>query len=110
MNRPTTSIVEKPTRRAWQWSMLLVLPVVAIGGHFVPWLGFVVPVMILTQLSLATLRGRLYCGWVCGMGALLERVRLELNRPRQKPELRGVILHSARPGKPQRAAVAVRLK
>ncbi len=53
--------------------MTLFLPLVIIGGYFYPFIGFTIVGMIMFFMTLASKRGRLYCGWICPMGSFHER-------------------------------------
>ncbi len=70
-------------RKISQLGMSLLLPVVVVGGYFVPLLGFIVLALITLFMVLSSQRGRFYCGWLCPMGAFHERVLslVSLQRP-----------------------------
>jgi ferredoxin-type protein NapH len=115
---------EMKCRRFTQLLMLPLLPTVLLGGLYRPWLGFVVPVLIALMVCLACRRGRLYCGWLCPMGAFYERVLPLFSRKKEIPPLfaapwlRRLILAAmaclltvrlvAAAGDPQRTAAAFR--
>ncbi len=64
---------EKKYRKNIQLVMTLFLPLVIIGGYFYPLIGFTIVGMIMLFMTLSMKRGRLYCGWICPMGAFHER-------------------------------------
>ena len=70
-------------RKQSQLIMAILLPLVVIGGYFWPLLGFIVIGLIAIFTLLAGKRGRLYCGWICPMGAFHERFLSLVSR--QKP-------------------------
>ena len=72
---------EKKTRlrRIIQWTMLALVPIVIIGGLFWPYLGFIVPVVMITGMLGGFFRGRWVCGWLCPRGAFLERVMSKIS-------------------------------
>ena len=74
---------EIPGRERSQYLMLALLPLVVVGGYFCPRIGFIVVLLILLFMVLASRRGRIYCGWLCPMGAFHERLlsRESLNKP-----------------------------
>ncbi|MCK5228049.1 MAG: 4Fe-4S binding protein [Desulfobulbaceae bacterium] len=67
-------------RKEVQWVMMLLLPLVVVGGYYQPMLGFVVAAMMMIGMTMAFLRGRYYCGWFCAMGAFHERILSRLSR------------------------------
>lgn len=74
---------EKVSRRKKiQMIMWLLLPIIVIGGLFVPYLGFFVLAMMLFLLTLSFFRGRYWCGWICPRGSFLDRIisKISLNR------------------------------
>lgn len=62
--------------------MALLLPFVLVGGYYYPTIGFIVVGLITLFLVLASRRGRMYCGWLCPMGAFHERFlsKISLNK------------------------------
>ncbi len=81
--KKTSSIEETCCRNISQYLMILLLPLVIIGGYFCPKIGFTVLGLITLFMVLASRRGRFYCGWLCPMGAFHERVlsKASFNRP-----------------------------
>lgn len=75
-----SSYKEKKYRKSIQWVMTLFLPVVIIGGYFYPAIGFTIVGMIVFFMTLASKRGRLYCGWLCPMGSFHERFLSKISR------------------------------
>ena len=67
-------IKERRARRVTQWMAVPLLPVVLVGGYYWPYLGFIVIALIAIFMVVAAFRGRLYCGWICPMGAFHERI------------------------------------
>jgi len=67
--------------------MVVLLPVVVIGGYFYPYIGFVVVVLICCFVVLSFFRGRFYCGWFCPMGSFHERVLSKISFKREVPQL-----------------------
>lgn len=61
-------------RKLTQWLAIPLLPLVIIGGYFEPYIGLTVLVLIAAFMLIAPIRGRLYCGWICPMGAFHERI------------------------------------
>ena len=76
---------EIPRRKLSQYVMLALLPIVVIGGYLWPKIGFVVVALILFFTVLASRRGRLYCGWLCPMGAFHERLLSHVSRNQPIP-------------------------
>lgn len=73
---------ELPARKTLQLLTLPLLPLVIVGGHFYPMLGFLAVAMMLVMLVSSIFRGRYYCGWLCAMGAFHERALALLSRNR----------------------------
>ena len=65
--------------------MTLFLPLVLIGGYFYPLIGFTIVGMIILFLLLARKRGRMYCGWLCPMGAFHERFLAKVSLQKMVP-------------------------
>lgn len=65
---------ETKGRKALQWLMAPLVPLVVIGGYFWPYLGFVAIALIMLMFVLVWFRGRWYCGWICAMGGFYERL------------------------------------
>jgi polyferredoxin len=62
--------------RRLQWAAALwwILPIVAIGGWFIPQLGWWVPVCMLAPITIAAFHGRKWCGWYCPRGAFFDYI------------------------------------
>ncbi|MFA6499026.1 MAG: 4Fe-4S binding protein, partial [Desulfurivibrionaceae bacterium] len=67
----------------WQIALAPLVPLVVIGGYFLPYLGYVAISMLLLMLTLALFRGRYYCGWFCAMGSFHERVLSLVSRQKK---------------------------
>ncbi len=63
--------------------MLGFFPLIAIGGLFYPWLGYLMPPMMVFLIGLSYFKSRFWCGTLCPRGAFLDIVqsRFTLNRP-----------------------------
>lgn len=63
--------------------MIWFLPLIVIGGLFVPLLGYLVVAMMAFFLTMAFFRGRYWCWNLCPRGAFLDIVlsKISLNRP-----------------------------
>ncbi len=66
-----------------QLIMVWLLPLIVIGGVFIPWLGYLVLAMMVFFLTLSFLKGRYWCWNLCPRGAFLDIVmsKLSLNKP-----------------------------
>lgn len=53
--------------------MAPLVPLVIIGGYFWPYLGYIAIGLMLVMMITTVFKGRLYCGWICAMGAFHER-------------------------------------
>lgn len=62
-----------------QTGLLLLVPVVIIGGWWYPYLGFLVPAVMVMGMVGGFFRGRWVCGWACPRGGFLERVMSHLS-------------------------------
>jgi len=72
-------------RRLIQWALLPVV-IVTIGlGWWIPWLGFSVPLVMITGLVVSLFRGRYVCGNLCPRGSFYDRVVARFSRKRQVP-------------------------
>lgn len=54
--------------------LLLLVPIVIVGGYFFPYLGFLVPAVMVMGMAGGFFNGRWTCGWACPRGGFLERV------------------------------------
>lgn len=66
-----------------QLIMIWLLPVIVIGGLFVPILGYLVLAMMIFMFVLSYFKGRYWCWNLCPRGAFLDIVmsKLSFNRP-----------------------------
>ncbi|HEY3396061.1 MAG TPA: 4Fe-4S dicluster domain-containing protein [Armatimonadota bacterium] len=74
-------------RARLQWLLWIAVPLVIIGGQFHPYLGFIVPVAMVTGMLSGAFRGRWACGWICPRGGFLERFMARLSFRRRVPGL-----------------------
>ena len=63
-----------------QWGLLWVVAITIGFGWRFPWLGFSVPVVMLTGLIGSIFRGRFVCGNLCPRGAFYDRVMVKWSR------------------------------
>lgn len=63
--------------------MIWFLPLIVIGGIFIPWLGYLVIAMMAFLLTLAIFKGRYWCWNWCPRGAFLDGVlfKVSFNKP-----------------------------
>jgi ferredoxin-type protein NapH len=72
-------------RRALQWSLLsIVLVTIGFGWRF-PWLGFSVPLVMITAVVVSLFRGRYVCGNLCPRGSFYDRLVSKISRRREVP-------------------------
>ena len=72
-------------RRLMQWGLLSIV-VVTIGlGWRLPWLGFSVPIVMITGVLVSLVRGRYVCGNLCPRGAFYDRLVARFSRRREVP-------------------------
>jgi ferredoxin-type protein NapH len=74
-----------PLRRrtaAWLWWML---PIVAVGGWFYPYLGYLLIPCMLAPFLIGLYRGRHWCGWLCPRGAFYDYVMPRFSGRRRTP-------------------------
>ncbi len=81
------NIKEKKSRRIIQYLMAPLVPLVIIGGAYQPYLGYLALAMMITMMVMVFFWARLYCGWICAMGAFHERVLAKISLKREMPEL-----------------------
>ncbi len=68
--------------------MILLLPLVIIGGYFCPRIGFTVLGLITLFMILSrTSEADFICGWLCPMGAFHERFLAKISFHRPVPQL-----------------------
>ena len=67
--------------------MIWFLPVILVGGLFVPVLGYIVAVMMITLLGLSCFKGRYWCSHLCPRGAFLDIALSKMSRKRRIPRL-----------------------
>ncbi len=66
------------------WPLVLIT---IIGGQFYSWLGFVVPVVMLTGIiGAATQGGRFVCGWICPRGSFYDLIIAKISRNQKIPK------------------------
>ena len=70
-----------------QLIMIWLLPLVVVGGLFVPLLGYLVLLMMITLLILAYFRGRFWCWHLCPRGAFLDLVLAKFSLKKKIPRL-----------------------
>jgi len=86
----TTSRTNQATRhvrrrRLTQWGLLsIVLVTIGLGWRF-PWLGFSVPIVMLTGILVSIFRGRYVCGNLCPRGSFYDRLVSRFSRRREIP-------------------------
>lgn len=73
---------EAPGRWVLSWILASLVPLVIVGGYFWPYLGYLAIGFLAILLALVRFRGRYYCGWICPMGAFMERVLAKVSRRR----------------------------
>ncbi|MFH1874478.1 MAG: 4Fe-4S binding protein [Pseudomonadota bacterium] len=74
----------KNTVRNVLWPLVLIT---IIGGQFYPWLGFIVPIVMLTGIiGAAIYGGRFICGWICPRGSFYDLVISKISRNKTIPK------------------------
>lgn len=73
-------------RRLVQWILSPVVVIVISLGWKYPFLGFSVPLVMLTGMVLGFFRGRYTCGNLCPRGGFFDRMIAPLSRNRQIPD------------------------
>jgi len=63
------------------------LPIILVGGLFVPVLGYIVAVMMVILLILSYFKGRYWCANLCPRGAFLDIVLSKLSLKKKMPRL-----------------------
>jgi polyferredoxin len=87
---------EDENRKKIQLSIWWLSPLIAFGGIIWPYIGYIIPFMMLFLCVLSAFKGRFWCGWFCPRGALLERKASSISRKRVAPAfLRGMMFRSA---------------
>ena len=72
-------------RRMIQWALLwVVIVTIALGWRY-PWLGFSVPVVMLTGIVGSLFNGRFVCGHLCPRGSFYDRLVSRVSRTRSIP-------------------------
>lgn len=69
-----------------QLIMIWFLPLIIIGGSFIPWLGYLVLAMMVYFLTLSFFKGRHWCWNLCPRGAFLDIVLSKLSFNRTLPK------------------------
>lgn len=72
------------TMRKLAWIVTLA---VAVGGQFYPRLGLLVPVIMVSLMSLSMVRGRYWCGNFCPHGSFFDFLLLPISQNRRIPAL-----------------------
>lgn len=67
--------------------MLWFLPLIVIGGLFLPFLGYIVFFMMLFFLSLSYFKGRFWCSHLCPRGAFLDLILSRFSLRRKIPKI-----------------------
>lgn len=63
------------------------LPVVIIGGFWLPYLSFMAPLVMLSGLAISARKGRWVCGNACPRGAFFDRIMQRFGRHKKLPPL-----------------------
>ena len=66
----------------WLWAVVLIT---IFGGLYSPWLGFIVPVVMLMGVVGGVMRGRFVCGWLCPRGAFFDVAMARMSPKRRIP-------------------------
>jgi polyferredoxin len=74
-------------KRIAQLIMVWFLPLIVIGGLFVPTLGYFVFFMMLFFLTLSYFKGRFWCSHLCPRGAFLDLVLSKFSLKRKIPKI-----------------------
>lgn len=61
------------------------LPVVAIGGWYYPYLGFLMLLCMIAPFVVGLVRGRYWCGWMCPRGAFFDYIMGRFSRNKSAP-------------------------
>jgi polyferredoxin len=72
-------------RHAVQWVLLSVVVITIVGGWWLPWLGFSVPVVMIAGVVGSLFRGRFVCGNLCPRGGFYDRLVARITRRRPIP-------------------------
>lgn len=72
-------------RREIQWALLWIVVITISLGWWFPWLGFSVPIVMLTGVVIGLFRGRYVCGNLCPRGSFYDRLMSRLSRKREIP-------------------------
>ncbi|ACX52526.1 4Fe-4S ferredoxin iron-sulfur binding domain protein [Ammonifex degensii KC4] len=75
-------LLERRKRQLYTW---IGLPLVAVGGWFYPWLGFLLLGCMLGAVGLSFSRGRAWCDWMCPRGAFFDLFLSSLSAKRSTP-------------------------
>lgn len=63
--------------RKYGW---LLTVAVALGGQFIPQLGLIVPLIMVSLIAMSLLRGRYWCGNFCPHGSFFDEILLKISR------------------------------
>ncbi len=81
-----TQYLEKSKKRRLVQSITWILvPVTIIGGIKYPYIGFLVPMVMLTAIVGGFFKGRYVCGWLCPRGAFFDRIMSAFSPRREIP-------------------------
>lgn len=85
--REATSENDNSRRRTVQLIIAPIVPVVTLLGWKYPFLGFIVPVVMLTGVITGFFKGRYACGNLCPRGGFFDRLIAPLSRNKPLPAL-----------------------
>ena len=72
-------------RRLLQWLLLPLVLIVILGGWFFPFLGWIVPIVMILGIVTSIFHGRLFCGYFCPRGAFYDRLISYISAKRHIP-------------------------
>ncbi len=81
------TIRENKKRKIIQYLLAPLVPLVIIGGNYQPYLGYLALAMMIAMIGMTFIWGRLFCGWICAMGAFHERVLAKVSLKKEMPQL-----------------------
>jgi len=70
-----------------QWIMIWFFPIIAIGGLFYPYLGYLMPIMMAYLITNSYFKARYWCGNLCPRGAFLDIAMPHVSRNRPWPRM-----------------------
>jgi ferredoxin-type protein NapH len=84
MESVKASTLVRVRRRQSMQRILLLVVLVTIGlGWWIPWLGFSVPIVMITGVAVSLFRGRYVCGNLCPRGSFYDRIVSRFSRRRE---------------------------